>query len=78
MSEKLNRIFFNKKKAAIAIIKNKSLKKTIISINLTVIIITVIKAATEAAKSLGKTVYLFVTAIAINAVNRAISRKNIN
>ena len=60
---------------------SKSLKKTIININLTAII-TVIKAVTEAvikaAKSLGKTVYLFVTAIAVNAANRAISQRNTN
>ena len=77
MSEKLNRIFFSRKKAAVAVIGSESLKKTIISINLTVII-TATEAATEAAKNLKKTVYLFITAIAINAVNRAILQKSAN
>ena len=75
--EKLNRIFPNRKKAMAIIIGNKSLKKTIININL-IIIITVTKAATEAARNLKKTVYLFITAIAINAANKAILQKNAN
>ena len=76
--EKLNRIFPSKKKAIIAIIGNKSLKKTIISIDLTAIIIIAIKAVTETAKNLKKRIYLSVTAIAINIANRAISQKNTN
>jgi len=76
--KKLNRIFPSRKKAAAAVIGSENLKRIIINISLITIIITAIKAAIEAAKNLKKTVYLFVTIIATNAANRAISRKSAN